>query len=822
MSIFEEPILSATETGAVYEPEARDRWGVLQRWTADPPRTASIKYAVASLLLITIYSIAGKLGLQLASVHPNATLVWAPTGIAMATLLLFGYRLWPAIFLGAFFVNWTTSSTGVASIGIAAGNTLEALLAAYLVNRYADGVNVFDRSKSTLKFILVAAMLSTAVSATVGVTTLVVSGLAQGEQAGLVWLTWWLGDVAGALIITPILILFFVDHQSFTWNTRKAFETLVLMLALVSVCLVAYGDPLSLKFLAIPMILWAAFRFGRMEAALWVLMLAVLALWSILQGANPPGDSRALLTIQAFISVVAIMTLTLSSAISEQMQAEVALRKARDLLAGEVKVTGQALAGVERLSRIQQDLLSRSERVAHTGSFQWDVTTNRVVWSQGMFEIYDRYPAEFPGTLEAFLSYIHPEDMDNIRATVERSVSDGLPFRLRERILRPSGEVRLLESIGEPMLDGSGRLTGMYGVCRDITSEYESERQLVESEERWRLVFKSVKDYAIFMLDADGRVTTWNDGAERIKGYKAEEIIGQHLSSFYLPGDVQCRHPEGLLEIAEARGHVEDEGWRVRNDGSRFWAHVSITALRDDHGKLKGFVKVTRDLTERHQAELAFRELSGRILKVQDEEQRRMALDLHDSTSPLLTELIGKLYTAKRRIDSRDDAVKALEDGITLAEHATSVIRETCSLLHPALLDHGGLLPTLRWYLGAFERRTEVHVETILPETLILTREAEITLFRVVEECMTNVLRHSGSRTAHVSITENGETVVLEIRDNGRGLAPGILMHSGGVSSMSGIGIQGMVERMKRLGGRLEIDSSHLGTSVKAYLRKSG
>jgi PAS domain S-box-containing protein len=820
MRSLEEPTMSATVSGTVYEPEGIARLGILEGWTGNPPRAASARYVAASLLLIAIYSISGKMGLQLASVHPNATLVWAPTGIALATLLLLGYRMWPTVFLGALLVNWTTGSTGLASIGIATGNTLEALLGAYLVNRFADGLKVFDRSKSTLRFILLAAMLSTALSATVGVMTLVVSGLASVEQSGLIWLIWWLGDVAGALTITPILILFFVDHKSFRWNTRKAFEALVLMTALLSVSLLAYDDPLSLKFLTIPVILWGAFRFGRMETALWVLLLSGLAIWSILHAVALPAASNALLTIQAFIAVVAIMTLTLSAAISERTQAEEALRRARDQLAGEVRVTGRALAGAEQLSRFQEGLLSRAERVAHAGSFQWDIAANRVIWSKGMYGIYDREPAEFAGTLEAFLSFVHPEDVADVRANVERSMIERQPYRIRERILRPNGEVRVLDSIVEPLLDASGRLIGIYGVCRDITTEYESERRLVESEERWRLLVQKVKDYAIFMLDAEGRIATWNEGAERIKGYTAEEIIGQHLSTFYLPEDVQRGHPARLLKTAATQGHVEDEGWRVRKDGSRFWAYISITALRDDQGGLRGFVKVTRDLSERRQAELTYRELSGRILKVQDEEQRRIALELHDSTSPLLTELIGKLYAAKRQTGGSSDMAKALDDSLTLAEHATSVIRETCSLLHPAMLDQGGLLPTLRWYLSAFERRTEIHVETSFPKTLILTREAEITLFRVVEECMTNVLKHSGSKTAQVSIVEKGDTVTLEVRDSGRGLAPGILLHSGGIASVSGVGIQGMMERMKRLGGKLEIDSGYWGTSVKAILRK--
>ena len=121
----------------------------------------------------------------------------------------------------------------------------------------------------------------------------------------------------------------------------------------------------------------------------------------------------------------------------------------------------------------------------------------------------------------------------------------------------------------------------------------------LDAEVSFRLLVESVKDYAIFMLDPEGRVLTWNRGAEAIKGYRAGEIIGKHFSRFYPPEDVEARKPERALVAATSEGRIEDEGWRVRKDGSRFWADVVITAVRDGHGKLRGFVKVTRDLSER-------------------------------------------------------------------------------------------------------------------------------------------------------------------------------------------------------------------------------
>ena len=151
--------------------------------------------------------------------------------------------------------------------------------------------------------------------------------------------------------------------------------------------------------------------------------------------------------------------------------------------------------------------------------------------------------------------------------------------------------------------DPSGSLVGFAKVTRDLTARRRSDEALRASEERFRVLVQSVGDYGIFMLDPEGRVASWNEGARRIKGYEAEEILGRHFSTFYPPEVASTGHPAHELEIAAREGRYEEEGWRVRKDGSRFWASVIITALFGDHGQLIGFAKVTRDLTERRLAQ---------------------------------------------------------------------------------------------------------------------------------------------------------------------------------------------------------------------------
>ena len=192
--------------------------------------------------------------------------------------------------------------------------------------------------------------------------------------------------------------------------------------------------------------------------------------------------------------------------------------------------------------------------------------------------------------------------------------------------------------------DKQGRLLGYAKVTRDLTERREAEEALRESEERFRLLVEGVRDYAIFMLDPTGRVATWNEGAERIKGYRAKEIIGRHFSEFFPPEDRAAHKPERELEIATRTGKYDEEGWRVRSDGKRFWAGVLITAVRNKSGELVGFAKVTRDLTERRAAaeraledarRVAAEEAARQAAEEREQELREMARQLEEKAAEL-------------------------------------------------------------------------------------------------------------------------------------------------------------------------------------------
>src|SRR5262245_56953790 len=173
----------------------------------DPMKAVPWKRVLSMLALAAVYFVAGKLGLRLAFVHESATAVWPPTGIGLAAFLLLGYEMWPGVFLGALLVNATTGGSWPTTLAIATGNTLEGLSGAFLVNRWAGSRRCFERPADVLRFALVGGLVASSVSATVGVTSLALAQSALWSNFGSIWLTWWLGDVAGALIVAPLLIL---------------------------------------------------------------------------------------------------------------------------------------------------------------------------------------------------------------------------------------------------------------------------------------------------------------------------------------------------------------------------------------------------------------------------------------------------------------------------------------------------------------------------------------------------------------------------------------------------------------------------------------
>jgi integral membrane sensor domain MASE1 len=315
------------------------------------------------LLLAVVYFIAGKLGLRLAFVNPSATAVWPPTGIALAALLILGYELWPGVLLGAFLVNITTAGSAATSAGIAVGNTLEALVGCYLVNRFAHGYKAFSRAQDIFKFAALAGLVSTSVSATLGVASVCLSGLATWSEFGSIWSTWWLGDAGGALVVAPLLVLW-LRGPRLHWTGWQVIEATVLLIGILVVGQSVFGGFLGasakgypLEFLCIPFLIWAAFRFSPRETATAAFVIAAIAISGTLAGFGPfvrGTQNESFVLLQVYVGISAVTGLALAALVSERREIEEKLQH----LAASDALTG--LANYRRFMEVLTEEMNRS------------------------------------------------------------------------------------------------------------------------------------------------------------------------------------------------------------------------------------------------------------------------------------------------------------------------------------------------------------------------------------------------------------------------------------------------------------------------------
>ena len=330
-----------------------------------------LKRLIVLVGLAASYFVAAKLGLRLAYVHPSATAVWPGTGIALAAFLILGYGVWPAIFIGAFLVNVTTEGTVGTSVVIALGNTLEGLLGAFLVNRFANGPRAIDRARDIFKFALLSAGISTAVSPTIGVTALAVAGFASWPQYGQLWLTWWLGDATGTIIVAPALLLWRSTPLP-RWNGARWAEALAMFTGTIMVALAVFGglNPIGgphypLEFLLTPFFVWAALRFGSRDAATAIFLASAVATWGTLRGSGPFAAGtrdESLLLLQAFMGTTSIMILSLAAEAGERRRVETRLRH----LSMSDPLTG--LANHRHLVSVIETEIARAERTGRSFS----------------------------------------------------------------------------------------------------------------------------------------------------------------------------------------------------------------------------------------------------------------------------------------------------------------------------------------------------------------------------------------------------------------------------------------------------------------------
>ena len=462
-----------------------------------------------------------------------------------------------------------------------------------------------------------------------------------------------------------------------------------------------------------------------------------------------------------------------------------------------------------------ESALNEAQRIAHLGSWEWDIATNRARWSDERFRIYGFEPQSFEPTYDSFISSVHPDDRGRVSAAVEEARRGPNKFAMEYRVLRPNGETRHVYSQGEVYRDAAGQPVRMAGTTLDITERKQAEAALRESEERFRRMAEGI-DSVFWMSNPDlSRIEYVSPAYEEIWGRTCASLY-KRPSSF-----VEAVHPEDRERVlatlqAKRLDHWEEfeiEYRIVLPSGSVRWIKDRGFPIRDKTGRCVRMVGIADNITRRKQAEEKLRVLSRELINAQETERRRIGRELHDGIGQALTVLKINLHS----VQSSKKSSACLQESIETIDRLVHQVRNLALDLRPSMLDDIGLVAALRWFVNrqAQSGGFAVHFVADNFETR-LPAEVETACFRVAQEAITNVIRHAKPKNVRVEIWRCDAGLELKINDDGVGFTvePVIEQALEGAS----LGLLTMKERVALIGGRLNIESSPgAGTDIRVW-----
>ena len=581
------------------------------------------------LALAGVYFCAGKLGLSWAHVHISVSAVWPASGLALAALLLWGCRLWPGVFLGAFLLNIATQGTVATVLAIATGNTLEALFAAWALNHFANGAKAFERARNTFRFVVLGPVLSTVVSATLGVMSLILTGFARPEQFGGLWLTWWLGDAVGQLIFAPFIIIW-ITQPFPRVKPKRVIEATGLLVSLVLIGHFVFirGNYASPEYLVVLPLLWAAFRFGQRGAVTSALIVSVIALTGTRFGLGPYAGvdpHRSLLHLQSFISTLQIAALVLASVLSEAKRAE------------------QHLEVQESISRV----LAQSPAIKEAAPLILEMLCRRAGWDFGTVWIKDRTTSELQHVCVWHMPGLEAADFERVTVQdrvkhgiglVGRVWSTGKPLWINDVTMDPefrraalAAKEGLHGAFGFPIKFGEEILGLVECFSREVRGVDDHFLQMVsdigaqlgqfidrkraEDDLRaQRRQLRAIADLTPLLLTECTRDFTYtfvNRAYAAMLGTAPDEIIGKSISEVIGAEALEIIRPYVESTLS---GHTVEYEAEIpfAQIGPRF-LRVADTPLSDDKGRIRGWIASMSDITERKRAEDEIAELNQQL-----------------------------------------------------------------------------------------------------------------------------------------------------------------------------------------------------------------
>jgi PAS domain S-box-containing protein len=431
---------------------------------ARAPRPPILLYLSKGIGLCGVYLAAALLGLHFASVGRSISLVWPPTGLAIAALTLWGFRYWPSVAVGAFLANALTAIPLGAAAVIAAGNTLEALVASYLLGRFAGSLPDLDDIRQVRVFVGLAAPAGALCSAMVGSVGLWVFGLLASSGVPQAMAIWWTGDFLGALIVAPLIFAWAAPRNP-QLDARRLAEVMLLCVGTALASEFGLGvfrqgslfSDVDYLYLLFPFVMWAALRFGARGAAVMTFLIAVVAVARTAAGTGPfvnPSATRTLIAFAGYLAVVAVTGLVLAAAAEwERRQATAALTQSEE--------------------RLRQAL-----DAARMGIWHWSIESNRLTWDDNLRRIYGLEPGTPISSYSDFIGRVYPDDREFVERNVRLALEDGGELDYEFRIVLPDGRIRWIADQGEIRRDPLGRPIFLAGICTDVTERRVAEERL--------------------------------------------------------------------------------------------------------------------------------------------------------------------------------------------------------------------------------------------------------------------------------------------------------------------------------------------------------
>ena len=484
-----------------------------------------------------------------------------------------------------------------------------------------------------------------------------------------------------------------------------------------------------------------------------------------------------------------------------------------------------AAANITEQKEIEEALRASEERfrllaeVTNDASWDWDLSTNELWWNEGFERLFGFRRDEIEKTIDSWYNRVNPEDRERVIPGIHRLIAEGgTDWSDEYRFLCKSGRYAYVLDRGHVIRNSAGKAVRMVGGMRDLTERREAEAALEASEERFRATFEQAP-IGIAEISPEGAFERVNPRLCEMFGYSADELLTRNAHSLTHREDVLATSSLVAEVLAGERTTFEIDKRYIRKDDSVLWAHAISTILRDAAGRPRTFIAVIEDVTARKLADQAIESLPARLLEAQDEERRRIARELHDSTAQELAVVAMNLGRLQDWIEGRDPgAENLLADSLAVLAQANRDLRTLAHLLHPPMLEELGLAGALRYYVEGFSQRSGIRVELECGDDLErCSAGIETALFRVVQESLANVHRHSTSSCAFLKLARAGDNIELTIADRGRGLPPGLLTGRADGARI-GVGISGMRQRVRQLKGRLDLSSNGQGTTVHVVL----